>query len=147
VTGEDPHTGPIIERLADAGWVPTASGHRLGWANLVYRSGRADLEVEYLPLLGGLLYRIETGEQAAELKIVFGDRLAELLDLVVGTQDTIDGPTWDGFMDDLLARFPLTYRIVGDGPEDLRPLTAEARRHETPATRRVVEDGPGPGPR
>jgi hypothetical protein len=126
---DDPHTGAIIERLEAAGWIPTASGGRLGWANLVYRSGRADLEVEYLPPLGGLLYRIETGEQAGEFKIVFGDRLGELLDLVVGAQDTVDGENWDAFMDDLLARFPLTYRIVGDGPEDLRPLTADARRH------------------
>jgi len=128
MAGGDPHTTPIIERLEAAGWLPTASGRRLGWANLTYRAGRAKLEVEYLPALGGLLYRIETGEQLGELKIVFGDRLGELLDLIVRTQDTVDGETWDAFMDDLLPAFPLTYRIVGDGPEDLRPLTTEARR-------------------
>lgn len=121
----DPNTTQIIERLASSGWERTGGSEALHWANLLYDSSEAELEVEYLPGADSLSLRftsLTSGADDYQVSVEFDGRLSELLDLIVDNQNSLSSATWKDFTRRLANIFPRSFLVVGEDEDDVVPL-------------------------
>lgn len=115
---EDERTALVIARLTEKGWERTTSSVTLDYANLLYETETAELEVDWMPEERELTLRFEGQDDEHELAIEFGDQLSSLLDVIVEAQDELASASWDAFVDRVVERFPRTWEVFGD--DDMR---------------------------
>jgi hypothetical protein len=117
---DDERTAMVISRLVNAGWERTTSSETLDYANLLYETETAELEVDWMPEDEQFTVRFEGEDDEHELAIEFGTQLSSLVDLLVDVQDELSSSTWEAFVQSVVQRFPHSWEVFGD--DDMRPL-------------------------
>ncbi|MFC7326717.1 hypothetical protein [Marinactinospora rubrisoli] len=112
----------VVERLEAAGWEMAVGAVTLSRAALTYPRGRMVLEIERHHERPELLFNL-VDPRGGELTVfpVYGDRLADTLDAIVGFQDRIGPDDYREVLRELVAACPEVY-VQADEDDEPRLL-------------------------
>jgi hypothetical protein len=112
----------ITAKLKAAGWSRDAASEQLDWPSFYYVNDEAKLIVEYLPGAEWIRIGMHTEELEGNLKVDFGERLDQVMDIIVSAQTNLGPDGWSAFIDDLLGVPARTYAISGDDGDEIVEL-------------------------
>lgn len=105
----------IIETLGKAGWQTTDRGSAFGIADLTYENDRMELYVGYRHRSSTIGLDLEDPSDGREIRfsIGFGDRLEELLRVIVSWQAKVTPRNFRDMIEGVVHVCPETYLVEG----------------------------------
>ena len=122
----------LIKTLTSAGWDDPSVGNWFEkdlWAEpeatMEYVNKNMYLQVEYYAEQHSIHLHIDAfAESGILVKIVFNEKLPDLLDMIVSFQDQIELTNYQEYIRKIVENFPNTYALVGDEGDDTVKLDA-----------------------